>query len=183
MKVLQSKLNRPLSDLEGATLAALAQHGEATSYQLANDFKSSPSEFWSGSAGAIYPLMARLADLGLVEGKAGRKGTRARVLWSLSKRGYEAMLTWLTDVERASGMGFDPLRTRMVHLNLMPEAKRATFLASIADKTKGKKVVQFPSDSPALQALHESWIFARLAWLDQLEGLVVLLSPTNDSAR
>jgi DNA-binding PadR family transcriptional regulator len=168
MKVLQSKSHRQLSDLEGATLAALAQFGQATSYQLANEFASSPSEFWSGSAGAIYPLMARLEKSGFVSGQAGTTGARARVIWSVTDAGREAMMAWLLDDTRAAGMGFDPLRTRLVHLNLVPEALRRPFLEAVREKTQAKLDQPAFKDSERLQTIHESWLSARLAWLTEL---------------
>lgn len=168
MKTRQPRENQILSDLEGATLAALAQHGSATSYQLASEFAASPSEFWSGSSGAIYPMMTRLEKRGLISGKAGHTGARARVLWSLTPTGQRAMMAWLMDVERASGMGFDPLRTRLIHIDLIPPAAREGFLAAVTEQTRTKATPSGFQDRPPLQRVHETWIASRLAWLKQV---------------
>jgi DNA-binding PadR family transcriptional regulator len=53
-----------LTDLEGAVLADVATRGTATSYAVAQTFSQSPSEYWSGSAGAVYPLVKRLTATG-----------------------------------------------------------------------------------------------------------------------
>jgi DNA-binding PadR family transcriptional regulator len=50
-----------LSNLEGAALATIAGRGSATAYAIAKSLSDPPSEFWSGSAGAVYPLIRRLA--------------------------------------------------------------------------------------------------------------------------
>jgi DNA-binding PadR family transcriptional regulator len=170
MKINHRKEDQPLSDLEGAALAALAQHGSATSYQLAAEFAASPSEFWSGSSGAIYPMMTRLKKRGLISGKAGHQGARARVLWSLTASGRHALMGWLMDVERASGMGFDPLRTRLIHIDLIPSEARAGFLAAVTERTRSKATESGFDDRPQSQRVHTHWMESRMAWLKQVRA-------------
>src|SRR3954466_1827399 len=98
-----------ITDLEGAALAIIARDGSTTSYRLAREFASSPSQFWSGSSGAIYPLMARLRRRELVLGKPDATGRRKATSFSITAEGRRELETWLLDVDRAADMGFDPL--------------------------------------------------------------------------
>ncbi len=99
-----------LTDLEGAALAEIASRSKATSYAIAQAFSHSPSEYWSGSAGAVYPLVKRLAERGLLEPSPATTGMRARIDYRITPQGHSALEDWLLDARRASGMGFDPLR-------------------------------------------------------------------------
>ena len=51
---------RTTSELEGAVLGVIWQEGPCTAYTIRKQFVASPSPQWSGSAGAIYPLVRRL---------------------------------------------------------------------------------------------------------------------------
>ena len=68
--------DRALTELEGAALGVVVRDGPCTSYVVKEMFRGSPSEFWSGSAGSIYPLMRRLEERGLVASKRGSTGRR-----------------------------------------------------------------------------------------------------------
>lgn len=104
---------KSLTELEGATLAIVAMEETTTAYYIKEVFRRSPSEMWSGSAGAIYPLVKRLVESGLLIAQDSPDGSRKRRLFSLSSAGEKAMRDWLFDLERASGMGTNPLRTRL----------------------------------------------------------------------
>jgi DNA-binding PadR family transcriptional regulator len=161
-----------LTDLEGAALAEIASRGWATSYAVAQSFGRSPSEFWSGSAGAVYPLVKRLAARGLLEANPAAAGKRQRLDYKVTPQGHEALEHWLLDAGRAAGMGFDPLRTRLVHLHLVPPAKRAAFLEEV--RALSEKFAAQPAfiGLPIHQKIHESWIKARATWLAMLDFVV-----------
>jgi DNA-binding PadR family transcriptional regulator len=161
-----------LSDLEGAALALIAQSGEATSYQVAAQFAGSPAEYWSGSAGAVYPMMTRLERRGLIVGAEGMTGKRARTVWRLTDQGRAAMIAWLTDAERASEMGFDPLRTRLAHLDLMTAAQRRTFLDGVARFTEARRDPPSFAEKPWMQKVQSSWVAARLHWLSSIRAAI-----------
>lgn len=158
-----------VTDLEGATLAAIASRGSATSYAIAQSFAVSPSEYWSGSAGAVYPLVKRLAARGLLEPSKAATGKRARIDYRLTETGRAAMESWLLDAQRAAGMGFDPLRTRLGHLHLVSKKQRSEFLGEvrrISDEFSTKPVFD---GQPVMQQVHRSWLTARAAWLAMLD--------------
>lgn len=160
---------KSLTDLEGAVLAEIARRGVATSYMVTRAFASSPSEFWSGSAGAVYPLIKRLLARGMVTAKSDADGKRARLDYRLTDAGKAAMEIWLLDAKRASGMGFDPLRTRLVHLELVDAKQRQKFLEQVraisADFARNSE----PPDGRYGAPVHKSWLKARARWLAMLD--------------
>lgn len=158
-----------LTDLEGAALAEIAKRGAATSYAIAQAFARSPSEFWSGSAGAVYPAMKRLAARRLLESSAAAAGNRQRLDYRLTDAGRAALEDWLLDARRAAGMGFDPLRSRLVHLHLVSPAQRRAFLAQV--RTASAEFAAKPAFAglPVPQRVHSTWLAARTTWLAMLD--------------
>ena len=161
-----------LTDLEGATLAELARNGPMTSYAVARNFAASPSEFWSGSAGAIYPLFKRLEKRGFLVSTEGINGKRAKTEYVLTPEGKNALMGWLLDAKRAAGLGFDPLRTRAAYLELASPAERAAFMDAVAINTKQAASQTVWQDMPRMQAIHASVMKARVAWIAVLNSIV-----------
>ena len=151
---------RSLTELEGAALGVILRDGPCTSYALKEVFRASLSDFWSGSAGAIYPLVRRLEKRGLVISELTSTGRRARRDYRITPAGRRAFQHWLTDAEKAAGMGFDPLRTRLVFFDqLSPEARTGFHNEVIAAM---EDLPPLPPDTPpGLVALHRIWNSAR----------------------
>lgn len=161
-----------LTDLEGAALAEVAERGAATSYVISQAFARSPSEYWSGSAGAVYPLIKRLAARGLLEPSAAAAGKRQRIDYQVTAEGRAALEVWLLDAERAAGMGFDPLRTRLAHLHLVTPEQRRAFLHQVREKTEAFAKQPAFAGLPVMIKIHQSWLKARAAWLEMLDFVV-----------
>lgn len=152
----KSAARKTLTELEGAALAIIARRGPCTAYTVKEAFRTSPSEFWSGSAGAVYPLVKRLEARKLITAKADKTDGRARREFTISKAGQNALTAWLTDAQRAAGLGFDPLRTRLFFSDLLSETALKKF---IAETEKYMDVATAPP-SPELEhtsALHNAW--------------------------
>jgi DNA-binding PadR family transcriptional regulator len=162
---MKSLKDKALSDLEAASLASIKRRGHATAYEVATEFAMSPADYWSGSAGAVYPLVARLLKRGLINAQPGGTGKRSSTLYALTELGDKMLLEWLLDAKRASGMGFDPLRTRLANLDLMPEDQRALFLAEVEACTQALASPPAFAGNERAQVLHESWLENRLHWL------------------
>jgi DNA-binding PadR family transcriptional regulator len=161
-----------LTDLEGAALAEVAGRGTATSYVISQVFARSPSEFWSGSAGAVYPLIKRLAARGLLEPSAAATGKRQRIDYQITPEGRAALIEWLLDADRAAGMGFDPLRTRLGHLHLVTPAEREAFLRQVRAISGAFASQPAFAGQPVMVRIHESWLKARATWLEMLDFVV-----------
>ena len=159
--------DRALTELEGAALGVVVRDGPCTSYVVKEMFRGSPSEFWSGSAGSIYPLMRRLEERGLVASKRGSTGRRGHKVYRSTAEGRRVFRRWLTDAERAAGMGFDPLRTRLVFFNQLSPQDRASFQTRFEDAL-GSLPPPPSGTATSLEALHRIWNRARRKALEQI---------------
>lgn len=158
-----------LTDLEGATLAVIGRHGPTTSYAVAKNFADSPSEFWSGSAGSVYPLIKRLEERGYLSCEKNPEDKRGRTDYSLTAEGRVALKQWLLDAKRAAGIGFDPLRTRVVYLDMVTAKERAAFMSDVRTHFEQFAKQAVWPESPRLQQIHATVIKARRAWLKMLK--------------
>lgn len=124
-------MTRP-SELEHVVLALVWRAGPSTPYAIRRHFLASPTPGWSGSAGAIYPLVRRLEERGLLRSArlaADGRGTRR---YALTPGGLRALEQWLEPPRGpALALGTDPLRTRLFFLGALGPARRARFLAAV----------------------------------------------------
>jgi DNA-binding PadR family transcriptional regulator len=125
-----------LSELEGAVLGVISLMGPCTAYAVRRVFVRSPSTRWSGSAGAIYPLVRRLEKRGLLSSKPHTMGRRRGRHSELTSEGHKALVTWIGPPfsEEVCGVPPDPIRTRLSFLAVLPDDGRDAFL-SRAEKT------------------------------------------------
>ncbi|MBI3450926.1 MAG: PadR family transcriptional regulator [Acidobacteria bacterium] len=124
-----------LSELEGATLGVVWTEEPCTPYTIRRLFQSSPSPFWSGSAGAIYPLVERLEKRGFLRAQATRTGKRKGWLYSLTPAGLRAARGWMgPPLPRwAVGVPMDALRTRVRFLGALTPSRRKAFIDEAID--------------------------------------------------
>jgi len=165
-----TKSRAELTELEGAILSVIRFDPAATAYRVRQVFLTSRSAEWSGSAGAVYPALARLEKLGFVRPspQTDRRGTRT---YRLTRTGEAAHERWLCDVERAVSPGIDPFRTRAGFLSALPpskrretltqmkariEAVRADLLSEMASLDEGDQIMT--DLNVALQDLRLAWI-------------------------
>ena len=160
-----------LTDLEGAILALLARGGPMTGYALSRAFADSPSAFWSGSSGAIYPLTRRLMKRKLIAGTATATGKREATNFDLTPAGRAAFQAWLLDVDRAADVGFDPLRTRFFFLHLVSPVRRAQFLEAVERKTAAFGTEEsLEREPPEDRPITRAWLRQRLSWIKALRA-------------
>jgi DNA-binding PadR family transcriptional regulator len=119
-----------LSELEGAVLGVVWADGPCTAYAVRRTFKDSLSPQWSGSAGAIYPLLDRLRQRGLLRSKRRPGDRRGGRLWRPTAAGLRALRQWLAPPlpDWVIGVPVDALRTRLQFLGALSPARRAAFL-------------------------------------------------------
>ncbi|TAD78119.1 MAG: hypothetical protein EAY70_07435, partial [Sphingomonadales bacterium] len=113
-----------------------------------------------------------LAARGLLEPSAAAAGKRQRIDYQITAEGRAALEVWLLDADRAAGMGFDPLRTRLGHLHLVTPEKRQAFLTEV--RAISESFAQQPAfgGQPTMIKIHQSWLKARAAWLEMLDFVV-----------
>ena len=64
-------------------------------YEIKSFVDRSTRFFWAASYGQIYPELRRLADAGLIEGKAMPQGGRKRTVYRLTSDGRRELRRWL----------------------------------------------------------------------------------------
>ncbi|WP_412546177.1 PadR family transcriptional regulator [Maricaulis sp. MIT060901] len=156
------------TEMEGMVLALLHRDGPLTAYEIKEVFRGSPSSFWSGSAGAVYPLVKRLEGRGILSSKDVSETKRPRREFSLTDHGRDLMRSWLMDVDRAIDMGYDPLRTRMQFVGMLEDADRETLFASISERIPTPIP---PAPGVGTSDLHRLWLQARLDWFNSFRKI------------
>jgi DNA-binding PadR family transcriptional regulator len=144
------------TELEGCVLGIVWERGPCTAYVIRTVFLESLSPYWSGSAGSIYPLVARLEARGLIAARVEPRGGRSRKELSITSEGA-AVHAWLYPLPEWTGqVPVDPVRTRMFFLGaLAPEAQEA-FLADAETKARAGAVSLREEHEAALRK-GESW--------------------------
>jgi DNA-binding PadR family transcriptional regulator len=126
---------RALTELEGAVLGVIRAKGPCTPYAVRREFQASTTPYWRVSAGAIYPLVARLTRERLIRAVRPTGDARGGTLYALTPAGGRALLRWLGPPLTPLTVGAppDPLRTRVGFLGLLSPAARTAFLDEAAD--------------------------------------------------
>ena len=171
-----------LSELELVVLGVLSTRQPCTAYAVRKLFLDSPSSHWSGSAGAIYPLVRRLEHKRLIRSVARRGDRRSARLYRLTERGTSQLKKWLLPpLPPASElMNIDPLRVRVSFLGALSPAQRRKvidevsvklerFLREITSRTQGDKqrgnILEYLVGRGA-----ERSVQAQLEWLQEVRG-------------
>ncbi|HXH62152.1 MAG TPA: PadR family transcriptional regulator [Fimbriimonadaceae bacterium] len=121
-----------LSHLGYIALGVVAQFEPCSAYRVMMAFQTSGSSYYSGSAGAIYPLLRRLAAEGLVSVEKKRHGKRERKTYSVTKEGMAQFRRWTLTIDPKDDVAFlvDLIRTRVSLLSSFPKADRKKFFVS-----------------------------------------------------
>ncbi len=157
-----------LTEMEGLVLALLHRDGPLTAYEIKEAFRKSPSAFWSGSAGAVYPLVKRLEKRDILSSTDISETRRPRREFTLTERGEQLMLAWLSDVERAVDPGYDPLRTRMQFAGMLEDQQREALFDAIADRIPSPAS---PAPGVGTEDLHRLWLEARRDWFSRFRAI------------
>ena len=104
--------------------------GPCTAYAVRRTVQASLSTQWSGSAGAVYPAVARLEQRGLIRLRAQSTGRRRSQALEITVKGTRVLADWLGPPVDSAALGIppDPLRTRLRFLELLPPARQSSFL-------------------------------------------------------
>ncbi len=131
-------MSRELTNLECVALAQIWKMRSCTAHELRLSFATSTSRRYSGSAGAIYPLLRRLEASGYVKSSTGRNGQQNKRIYALRSKGLKAVVQWLGDLDPAVVSTDDPLRTRFQYLRLLKSAERADWFEAAAMALKAQ---------------------------------------------
>ena len=118
-----------LSDMEAVVLGVVWRDGPCTAYHVRKEFVESPATFWSGSQGAIYPLLKKLEKLGLIEVEPDKTDKRKTKSLTVSRKGKRQLSTWY-DPNLVGGQvlrEFDGLRSRVFFIEVLTDKQRQRF--------------------------------------------------------
>ena len=119
------------TELESAVLGVVWQEGPCTPYAIRQHFLESRAPRWSGSAGAIYPLVRRLETRELVRSTSRARGRRTQRDYRITRLGKTALRRWIR-MPIAMGDGtliHDPMRTRVLFLSALPREEALSFVS------------------------------------------------------
>jgi DNA-binding PadR family transcriptional regulator len=122
-----------LSELEGFVLGIAHDKGPCTGYQIRQRLAQSPSTQWSGSAGAVYPLVRKLVRLGLLKSVSAPQARGDQYI--ATPKGVDALRRWMGPPLPgvAQTVSYDPLRSRAAMLMVFsPKERRAWVKAALA---------------------------------------------------
>ena len=140
-----------LTDLEAVCLGCVTTRGPCTAYFVRRQFQKSPSSRFTGSAGAIYPLLRRLEERGLLTAESTATGKRQAVEYAVTRAGRTALKAWLRSSLAPGDVATDdPLRTRMLFLEALPPAARLEWLdaAEAAVRAQADAIAAYEASAP-----------------------------------
>lgn len=161
-------------------LGVLFALGPCTAYMVRCTFLESPSPYWSGSAGSIYPLLRRLRGLGFVQERPHAEGRRKSVILSLTAAGQGALAAWLLPPlpDLVVGVPSDPLRTRLGFLATLSPRRRRQFLVDaeagmrthLADMEADERLHRKRGDRFGVLAARGALAMqqTRIAWIEEV---------------
>jgi DNA-binding PadR family transcriptional regulator len=127
---------RNITEIEGCVLGLIGIKGPCTPYLVRKIFQQSPTPFWSGSAGTIYPLVERLTRRKLISETSQPNDIRGSKLYILTDKGKKALKQWLNQPTSPTVFGTppDPLRHRIGFLGFLTPQERKSFLEEVRAK-------------------------------------------------
>jgi len=173
-----------MTELEGCVLGVVWLRGPCTAYVVRREFLVSDSSHWSGSAGAIYPLLRRLEEQKLIRATEGVWGAGTKKSFAITPKGLAELRGWIGPPlpQWTAKPTFDPVRTRASFLSALTPARRRRFVdaarANVAkeiESTRAKLRAISKTDDPleylaARAVLLELEAHAR--WLDEVTRLL-----------
>ena len=118
-----------LTDLEAAALGCIHRNQPCTAHLIRTRFRQSPSARFSDSAGSVYPMVRRLEKRGAVASRLQKEGRRKVRYYTCTNSGRKVMREWIRPPFPASvSVTLDPLRTRMLYLELLTPKQRSAWL-------------------------------------------------------
>ncbi len=134
---------RKLSHLAYIALGVVAERQPCSGYTVMKDFQSSSSTYFSGSAGAIYPLMRRLEEDGLTKVERTKAGSRTRRTYTITEKGRVALEAWLASPIPDDEVAFlvDLLRTRVLFFERLTKQQRRKFVKDCREQLRQRIAV------------------------------------------
>ena len=128
-----TRSTKKLTELQGAALGIIWLASPCTPYHVRKVFERSPSPHWTGSAGAIYPMIRNLESVRLITSHEHKVGRRIGRRYSMTPIGSRALQKWLQRAitEKTIGVPLDALRTRIRFFAALPPSARIKLIGKI----------------------------------------------------
>ncbi len=165
---------RALTETEFIMLSNIWKLAPCTAYAVKKLIASSPVGRFSDSAGSIYPAIKRLIERQLVTVEAQKNDKRKSKILRCSTLGEAAIRNWLFDLDARTNFPEDPLRTRMIFLNILDEEERKEWLLKARNSLSEQMALieqfenaEVPKDAYYQHAHRNSRLLikARMKWL------------------
>ena len=173
-----------VSELEHVVLGVVGLKQPCSAYAIRMVFAESPSRHWSGSAGAIYPLVRRLEGRGLLKSTTRRGDRRKTRLYRLTLKGRHRLGAWLCPPlpDAAALMVLDPLRVRLRFLEAVEVRERCAIIDE-AEKKLGEHLERISLEAENARKRGEVFLYlshrgalrslqAQLDWLREVRQTV-----------
>ena len=123
-------------------LGAIHRSGPTTAYAVRAEFTGSPTSYYSASAGAIYPVVQRLGQRGLIRSRARKGDGRSSRLLEVTAAGRRALREWVGPPLEAwmTAATLDPIRTRVLFSDVLTDAECRRLLAETRDSLESEVV-------------------------------------------
>ena len=170
-----SKATNGITEYEGALLALVLRPQPVTAYQLFKAHEQSPVTSFNASKGQVYPAIRRLKERELIEArKVAGDGRNSEVL-SATEAGRKLVRDWVDDIDPSHIILDDPLRTRMLSLDLLSREEKLAWVARAKGlvRRRAQVVEEYNQsvDVPFQQFAYRSVMEAlrvKNEWLDEL---------------
>ena len=168
-----------VNDHEGTVLSVISRRQPLTTYQLRKEFMQLPTTSYNSSKGALYRLIARIADRGLIATEQGTDRRSSEML-RLTPLGQKALAAWVLRTGPEHSIANDPLLLRLGSLGDVSPAERVQWIAAAKKSLLFKKQeindYYAVADVPYRDIAHGAALAivdAKLEWLDRLLIAVV----------
>jgi len=133
---MMTRSTKKLTELQGAALGIIWLTSPCTPYQVRKVFERSPSPHWTGSAGAIYPMIRKLELAWLITSQRHKVGRRIGRRYSMTPAGSRALQKWLQRAitEKTIGVPLDALRTRIRFFAALPPSARVKLIGKVQEQ-------------------------------------------------
>ena len=120
-----------LSELESCVLGVIWREGPSTAYQVRMAFAQSLTSSWRASTGAIYPLIRKLKNLGLIKERPIPDDLRKTKILEVTENGLAEVRSWVANMpDWIADPAADTIRTRYYFLSSLSEDQRRSVLAA-----------------------------------------------------
>lgn len=164
-----------VSEHEGMLLSVALRQQPVTAYQLVKAFEVSPVTSINASKGQVYPAVRRLKARGFLKARKLAGDGRNSEELEVTSAGKKAVKAWVQKLEDALVVVDDPLRTRMLALELLSDAERLEWTIRAKSLVKERrrlldhynKSVTVPYQEIAYRSVVET-LRVKMDWLDDL---------------